>query len=161
MKASVLLNLLLMYGILIGVNLPAPLLGLNFEDGDARERLWYEPPGYVIPVAWFVLFALLAVARSELTRIDPAGAGGWLVVGLAVLCATYAYYTLGFASLTGISALWFGLAGNLAVILVAAVVAYKISATSVTAASLVVPVVVWTAYATAIVVGEMKVQRLI
>ena len=56
-------SLFLLYGILIGVNLPAPFLGLEFDNDPPAQRLWYAPPGWVIPAAWFVLFALLAAAR--------------------------------------------------------------------------------------------------
>ncbi|MBE9178573.1 tryptophan-rich sensory protein [Oculatella sp. LEGE 06141] len=155
MNGPLIANIVLMYGILIGVNLPAPLLGLDFQEDSVRQRLWYEPPGYVIPIVWFVLFTLLGIARYELARRNPGGNIHWLITGLAILCATYAYYTLGLSKLTGVSALWFGLVGNVAVILSALLVAYQLGTASMTASLLVVPVAVWTVYATAIVIGEL------
>jgi tryptophan-rich sensory protein len=131
---------------------------LVFESNEPDRRLWYEPPGFVIPLVWFVLFTLLAIARYQLTRSGD-GAGG-PVVALAVLCATYAYYTLGLARLTGVSALWFGLFGNILVIIAALAVAYLARQESATAALLVVPVAIWTSFATAIVVGQMRLQGL-
>jgi tryptophan-rich sensory protein len=59
-----------------------------------------------------------------------------------VLCATYACYTLGLAKVTGISALWYGLAGNAAVIIAAILVAYKVYPVSQTAAFLFIPVAI-------------------
>jgi tryptophan-rich sensory protein len=80
---------------------------------------------------------------------------------LAILCATYAYYTLGLGKLTGISPLWFGLIGNLLVIVFALFVTLKLAPASRPAAKLVFPVALWTAYATTIVLGEMKFQKLL
>lgn len=159
MTTQFLPNIALMYGILIGVNIPASLLGLDFDDDTPRQRLWFEPPGYVIPIAWFVLFALLALALQAIARMDPTASVRWWVVGLAVLCATYAYYTLGLQKLTHISALWFGLVGNLVVIVAALAIAYAAYPVSATAAYYILPVAVWTTYATAIVIGELKAQK--
>lgn len=161
MNMQLILNVLLMYAILIGVNLPAPFLGLSFRETEPRRRLWFEPPGFVIPLAWFILFTLLGIARHLLLTAGGEPSGGWLIIVLAVLCACYAYYTLGLARLTGVSALWFGLGGNLAVIILALVVALLLRPISATVSLLVLPVAVWTGYATAIVLGEMRAQRLV
>ncbi|GAB2791685.1 hypothetical protein GCM10027275_40670 [Rhabdobacter roseus] len=156
---SLLLSILLFFGILIVVNIPAPFLGLNFES-DAKPRLWFQPPGFVIPIVWFVLFTLLGIARYNLLQAQQNGYQGWLL-GLAVLCATYAYYTLGLAKWMGISALWYGLIGNLIVIAFAALVVYKLYPVSKVASFLTLPVILWTAFASLIVVGEMKLEKLI
>jgi tryptophan-rich sensory protein len=151
-------NILVMYAILVGLNLPAPFLGLDFERDKERKRLPFEPPGFVIPVVWFVLFTMLGIARY-LTQPSPTFQ--WLLVGLAVLCASYAYYTLGLAKATKISALWFGLFGNVAVIFCAALLAYLALSLSAVAALLIFAVVLWTLFATFIVLGEMKMQGLV
>ena len=114
----------------------------------------------MIPIVWFVLFTLLGVARYQLLQTPQPQLQGWLF-GLAFLCATYAYYTLGLAKLTHISALWFGLLGNVAVILLAAWVVWRLRPASPTAALLTAPVIAWTVYASLIVLGEMKRQKLI
>lgn len=158
--SGLLLSVLLLYAILVGVNVPAPWLGLEFDGPEPDRRLWFEPPGFVIPVVWFVLFTMLGVARYWVLERTGA-AEAWLVVGLAVLCAAYAYYTLGLARLTGISPLWFGLWGNLAVVAAALFVALQVYGVSPGAALLVVPVAVWTSFATAIVVGQMRAQGLV
>jgi tryptophan-rich sensory protein len=157
---SIVANVALMYGILVVVNLPAPLLGLRFEDSTPQERLWFEPPGWAIGLAWFVLFALLGLARWSLEKASGPDAGR-LVVALAILCSTYAYYTLGLAKLTGVSALWYGLWGNLVVVACALLVAWRVAAVSPTAAVAVLPVAAWTAFATAIVIGRVRAQALL
>jgi tryptophan-rich sensory protein len=159
MSSSLLLSILLFYVILIGVNIPAPFLGLDFESGE-KPVLWYQPPGFVIPIVWFVLFTLLGIARHHLIQTGNMNLQGLLIV-LAVLCASYAYYTLGFAKLTHISALWFGFWGNVAVIAAAVFVVVRLYPVSATAAWLTLPVIVWTCYATLIVLGEMRLQKLI
>ncbi|MBG9376379.1 tryptophan-rich sensory protein [Panacibacter sp. DH6] len=159
MTATILLSILLFYGILVVVNIPAPFVGLEF-DSDNKPSLWYAPPGFVIPIVWFVLFTLLGIARYKLVSQQLPDYQWWLFV-LAFLCAAYAYYTLGLAKLTHISALWFGLIGNIIVILFAVLVVVKLLPVSKTAALLTVPVILWTAYASLIVLGEMKQQRLI
>jgi tryptophan-rich sensory protein len=161
MNSSLLVNIGLMYAILIGANLPASLLGIDFQEDDARQRLWFEPPGYVIPLAWFALFTMLGVARYELVISEQGEEAQWLLIGLAIVCATYAYYTIGLSKLTGISALWYGLVGNAFVIVLALIVAYVVGAKATTAGLLVLPVAVWTTYAAAIVIGEMRAQHLI
>ncbi len=155
---NILLNILIFIGILIVVNIPAPFIGLEFETR-STNRLWYAPPGIVIPIAWFILFTLLGLSRYFLVQAEKTEYQLWLY-GLALLCATYAYYTLGFAKLTHISALWFGLIGNIVVILFAAFVIWKLHPISKTAAYLIIPIIVWTLYATLIVLGEMKLGKL-
>lgn len=153
------ISVLIFYAILVGVNIPAPFIGLEFDSGET-SRLWYAPPGFVIPIVWFVLFTLLGVASDVLRREGHADVR-WLLDALAVLCAAYAYYTLGLAKLTNVSALWYGLIGNIVVIIFAAFVVIKLFPLSTVAAGLTVPVIVWTIFASFIVTGEMKLEKLI
>ena len=157
--STLIVSILTFYGILIIVNIPAPYLGLEFESG-AKPKLWYAPPGFVIPVVWFILFTLLGIARHHLIQTG-LNSYQWLLYGLAFLCATYAYYTLGLAKLTNSSALWFGLIGNIVVILFATFVVYKLLMINKTAGLLTIPVIVWTTFASVIVIGEMKLEKLI
>lgn len=152
---QLILSIGLMYLILILVNVPAPWLGLKFESSDASRRLWFEPPGYLIPIVWFVLFTLMGIARARLADVD-ASTMRWWIDGLAVLCAAYAYYTLGLSRLTGVSPLWFGLWGNLVVIVAALWVARRIGMADAAGGWLILPVALWTAYATAIVLGKLQ-----
>jgi|GEM_PF-1116101 len=161
MSTGLLWNILIFYAILIGINLPAPLLGIEFESGE-KSPLWYAPPGWVIPVVWFVLFALLGTARSEIQKNKPdTSEADLLLFGLAFLCASYAYYTLGLSKITGVSPLWFGLFGNMLVILFCIFVCIRIKTISPLATGLIFPVAIWTFYATLIVIGEMKNKALI
>jgi tryptophan-rich sensory protein len=162
MNGQVIGNIVLMYAILIIVNLPAGWLGLAFES-DRTSRLWYQPPGFVIPIVWFVLFTLMGIARYQVRHsANPSGvSASWWIVVLAILCASYAYYTIGLAKVTHISALWFGLWGNLVVIIFAGVVFYFMYKLLPSASWLILPVCLWTSFATLIVVGQLKQQGLL
>lgn len=157
MVGSLILSILSFYGILILVNIPAPFIGLEFESGE-KPSLWYAPPGFVIPIVWFVLFTLLGIGRYNLIHANLNHYQWWLY-GLAFLCASYAYYTLGLAKLTNISALWYGLIGNITVIIMALIVVAKIYPLHKTVAYLTIPVIIWTIYASIIVIGEMKLEK--
>ncbi|MGB4770524.1 MAG: TspO/MBR family protein [Chitinophagaceae bacterium] len=159
MALSWILNILLFYAILVVVNILAPFLGLKFDSGP-EPRLSYAPPGFIIPVVWFGLFALLGIARYYLIQSGHKSFQWWLY-GLAFLCAAYACYTLGLSQLTRVSALWFGLIENIAVIIFAAFVVYKLFPVNKTAAYLTIPVIIWTAFASIIVLGEMRLDKLI
>lgn len=141
-------EVLLMWGVLVAVNVPAAAIGLDFDDGPRRPG---DPPGWLVTSAWIVLFACLGIARARLDG-SPAAAVLWL----AVLCATYAWYTIGLARLTGVSPLWLGLVGNLVVITAAATLAAVVAAHDRTAAVLVATVVPWTAYATLVIVRQLR-----
>lgn len=150
-------NILLFYLILFVVNIPAPFLGLNFEES-AADTVSFAPPGFVIPIVWWILFTLLGIARFLILPRSPTpNADSKLLLGLGILCAGYAYYTLGLEKLTGISSLWFGLFGNIVVIATSSYVVWKLRRASAPfAALLVAPVVLWTLFATFIVIGELK-----
>ena len=161
MNINLLLNILLFYGIILVVNLPAALLGLKF-DGDPNEKVWFSPPGYVIPIVWWILFTLLGIARYRVVQIGSASViDSWLLIGLGVLCAAYAYYTLGLQAITGISALWFGLIGNIVVIAAALFVIRQLYGSVPAASFLVAPIVLWTSFATLVVLVEIKAARLV
>jgi tryptophan-rich sensory protein len=159
MVSSILLSILLFYGILIIVNIPAPFIGLKFKTNRVKN-LWYEPPGYVIPIVWFLLFTRLGFSRHSLIKADLEGLQWWLFA-LAFLCATYACYTLGLAKLNSISALWFGLFGNLVVILFTIILIITLLPLSREAAWHIFPIIIWTFYTTLIVLGQMKQGKLI
>lgn len=139
-------------GIVVVVNIPTSLLGLRFDEQPAGVLL--SPPGWLVVLAWCLLFPAMGVARWLVVTSGAPGADrtGWLIVALAVLCASYAYYTLGLERLTGVSSAVFGLAGNLAVIGFALFVASRAATFSSISACLIAAVAAWTAFATISVV---------
>lgn len=152
---SLALNLVLFMGILILLNVPAYFLGLRFQGNEPQKRLWFEPPGFVIPLVWVGLFTLLAILRHQLL-LEGQDQLAMMIVILAVVCASYAYYTLGLEKLTGISALKFGLAGNILVLLAAIWVGDQVSDLSSNLSYLIFPIVAWTFFATMIIIGQLR-----
>lgn len=150
-------NILFFYLILFIVNIPVPFLGLNFDES-AADTVSFAPPGFVIPIVWWILFTLLGMARFLILRRsgNESKKDSMLVLGLGFLCATYAYYTLGLEKLTGISSLWFGLFGNIVVIAAASYLVWRFQRTTPFASLLIAPVILWTLFATLIVIGELK-----
>lgn len=155
---SLLANFVLFYAILVLINLPVPFLGLKFSGNEVNKRLWFEPPGFVIPLVWVVLFFFLAILRYKLLEVQADDLAS-LVIFLAVLCSSYPYYTLGLEKLTGISALKLGLIGNILVILAGLWVGDQVGDFSSKLSYLVFPVVVWTFYATMILIGQLRLAR--
>jgi tryptophan-rich sensory protein len=66
---------------------------------------------------------------------------------------------LGLEKLTGISALKFGLAGNILVILAALWVGRMVSDLSANLSYLVFPIVIWTFFATMIILGQLRMSK--
>ena len=69
MTWTLILSILAFYGILIAVNIPAPFLRLNFDNGET-PKLWYASPGFVIPIVWFILFTLPGIGRYNLIESE-------------------------------------------------------------------------------------------
>lgn len=158
MNASLLFNILLLWGMLILTNVPALLFGLRFEGNVPKKRLWFEPPGFIIPIVWVFLFLMLAFLRYKLVlgnRHDLAA----MILTLAFICASYPYYTLGLEKLTGISALKFGFAGNIVVILSALFVGIEISEFSSNLSYLIYPIVIWTFFVSMIILGQLRLLK--
>ncbi|WP_299793829.1 tryptophan-rich sensory protein [uncultured Marivita sp.] len=154
---SLVVNMIGFLALLLLVNVPAGLLGLEFG-GDGPSPASLAPPGWLVVAAWLILFPAMGYARwSVLEAGGPPGLGVAIIL-LGVLCASYAYYTLGLAQFTGISALWFGLIGNGVVILFALFLAMQAWPVSTGAGIALAAVAVWTAFASISVVQELLLQ---
>ena len=158
MNSSLLFNIGLLWGMLFLINIPAYFLGLKFEGNVSNKRLWFEPPGFVIPIVWVFLFLMLAYLRYKLV-IGNEHDSATMILVLAFICASYPYYTLGIEKLTQISALKFGIWGNILVILTALWVGVEISAFSANLSYLIYPIVIWTFFASMIILGQLRIHK--
>lgn len=158
MNSSLLFNIGLLLGMLFLTNIPAYFLGLKFEGNIPNKRLWFEPPGFVIPIVWVFLFLMLAYLRYKLVMGNEHDQATMILV-LAFICASYPYYTLGLEKLTQISALKFGLGGNILVIFTALWVGVEISSFSANLSYLIYPIVVWTFFASMIILGQLRILK--
>lgn len=158
MNSSLLFNIGLLWGMLFLINVPAFFLGFKFEGNVPNKRLWFEPPGFVIPIVWVFLFLMLAYLRHKLV-IGNEHDLAMMILILAFICASYPYYTLGLEKLTRISALKFGLGGNILVILAALWVGIEISNFSANLSYLIYPIVIWTFFANMIILGQLRILK--
>lgn len=132
----------------VAVNVLAAMSGAVFKPGAWYETLakpWWNPPKWAFPVAWTLIFALIALS----------GWTAWLAAG-GVLAAplAFAVYVLQLALNAGWSAVFFGLKRpDLALvevgfmflaILINVILFFQISAA---AGWLMVPYLLWTAFA--------------
>lgn len=151
-------NISLFLGILFLVNIPAPFLGLKFKGNSVRKRLWFEPAGSVIPVVWIGLFLILGFLRYQLVLLGASNLADMLIL-FALICSTYAYYTIGLEKLTGISALKFGLFGNALIIISAIKIGVDVAELSKSLSYLIYPIVVWTFFASRIQLGQLRIKE--
>lgn len=158
MNSSLLFNIGLLWGMLFLTNIPAYFLGLKFEGNVPKKRLWFEPPGFVIPIVWVFLFLMLAYLRYKLV-IGNEHDLAMMILILAFICASYPYYTLGLEKFTRISALKFGLGGNILVILTALWVGIEISNFSANLSYFIYPIVIWTFFANMIILGQLRILK--
>jgi tryptophan-rich sensory protein len=158
MNASLLFNISLLAGILLVTNIPGYFLGFKFQGNIPKKRLWFEPPGFVIPIIWIFFFIIFAYVRFSL-ELRNEHELAMKVLLLAFVCALYPYYTLGLEKLTGISALKFGLAGNVLVILTALMVGIQVAEFSANLSYLIYPIIIWTFFASMILLGQLRLLK--
>lgn len=145
---SLILNISIAVALCLVIN--AVIFGSGWDASDTDAQIWFAPPGYVVGTVWVILFGLIGAARYLLNASGEAAKGtkNWLVI-LLLFCLAYPIYTIGFNSEI------LGFAGNLATIALTIFVFTKTFRFSKTAASLLVPIIVWVSFATLIVMAEL------
>ncbi len=130
-------------------------LGWNATVDPAREP-FFAPPGFIIGLVWMLLFALMAAARWNLNcaaishaLADNALSARARLTTLVLSCLSWPLYSLAIGSVVG------GLIGCLASLALAVSAVARAWSVSRSSAALVVPVVVWLIFATAILVAEL------
>ena len=141
-------------GVLLGLALAAN--GAIFAFGWNQSRFVmprWTPPGWAIGSVWVVLFVLFGIARWRLghaaAELRPLGGRSQVMVQtarhaldlLVLLCLGYVFYAIASGSLLA------ALIGNIVTLAVAAWAARAAAAVSRPAALLIVPSVVWLAFA--------------
>jgi tryptophan-rich sensory protein len=118
-------------------------IGINNPPGDwyaGLEKPWFTPPGILFPIAWTVLYILIAVAGWRVVR---AGLKGALALWLVQMALNFSWSPTFFgAHLVG----W-GLAIILAMLAVILLFIAKTWRTERTAALLFLPYAAWVAFA--------------
>lgn len=108
----------------------------------------------IVPYVWLVLFAAMGIAFWLTARAEDGRIGrAWLIAALVGLCAAYPIYT------GNLNSPAVALAGNGAVIALAAFAAWRIWPLSAAAAALLLPVIAWVALASVALIALMTGQR--
>jgi len=123
-----LLSPLLLNGIIFGLHWDTP--------HPANPML---PPGAIVGSIWMLLFLAMGIARWLVAQRNAASAK-W-PDALAIACMLYPLYTAGLRSLT------IGFWGTVVTLILAAAVLLRVRPIRISAAALIVPVIVWLAYA--------------
>lgn len=147
-------GLALNIGVALGAVLLTNLLILLFNPSQMTtpaETYRFEPPGWVIGLVWTLLFAALGLSRWLIlgTRVGQTKGADWIVL-LLLLCAAYPFYTLGLRSPV------MGLIGNAVTCVFALWVANRVRQRSVTAAWLISSVAAWVAFASVLIVEQLR-----
>lgn len=111
----------------------------------------FQPAGWVIGAVWMMLFAAMGAARWATFRDGARDRSrSWMIPGLILACFAYPYYTLGFRSLE------LGLAGSIATMVFAAVIAWRLAGRSRLGALLVLPTALWCAFASVLLIRTLQ-----
>jgi translocator protein len=152
-RSALSLNVLLMVSATIVLNGLIFALGWDTSTASASAKIpAFAPPGWVVGLVWTaILFPLMATARWQLnTYAEPsASSARATVTALLICCLIWPFYSLALGSLIG------GLIGNLITIGIALYAIWRVRLVSRNAALLIVPVVLWVVFATAIILSEM------
>ena len=133
--------------VFIGFVCCAAITGAMFPTGDwyeALNRPWWTPPNWLFPIAWTVLYLMIAVAGWRVWKADGVGAALVIwAIGLALNAAwswlMFGEHKIGWA-LADLTAMWISIVAFIWL-------AWPIDRT---AAYLYLPYLVWVSYAGAL-----------
>lgn len=119
----------------------AVIFAAGWDSGaSSQPRPSFAPPGYVVGIIWTILFGCMGAARW----LVRGTAASRLVVMLILLCLAYPFYT------AGLSNARVGVAGTVVTGIVAIYVLFRAWPVSTTAGLLLVPLIAWLGFATAL-----------
>lgn len=151
-------GLVINVGVAVGSALLANAIiwALDWNSGeDASKSPSFAPPGYIVGIVWVILFACMGAARWSIVRdaVSENGRsrGSRLLIVLVILCALFPFYSLAPDSNVA------GLIGTLVTLAFAAFVTRTVRPLSRTAFNLMIPLMVWLLYATAIIVRTVQI----
>jgi len=139
-------------GLAVSLGLLANLLALWCGRGmESDSAPWFAPPAWIAALVWLFLFALLGASRWMLNSYTIIGVATarTMVTLLIACCLLWPFYSLPVVDL-GIA-----LAANIITTALAIATIVIVRRRSVEAASLVMPLVVWLAFATIVALAAI------
>lgn len=140
-------------GLAVSLGLLANGLAIWFGRGMEFDPMpWLSPPAWLAAIVWLFLFVLLGASRWMLNSYTIIGVATarTMVTLLIVLGLLWPFYSLPVVDLR------VTLIANAATLALAIAAAVLVGRRSIEAASLIMPVIVWLAFATLVVLSAME-----
>ena len=125
------------------------LSGNSFEFFEILTKPPFSPPGWIFPIVWFILYALMGFAAYLIYKSDSKGRNSALVIYWAQLFLNFLWSIVFFRfNLTGLSA-----AVILALLVMVTFMIFKFGKINTKAAAINIPYLLWLLYASYLNIG--------
>ena len=141
-----------LFWVLASLSLNGLIFALGWNDSTTLPlKPSWAPPGWLVGTLWVVLFVFMGLAHGRLYAAKSA-ASTW-VMALLLSCLVYPLYTVGLQN--GIVGWW----GNLFTLILALVVLWQTRADT-TNSWLILPVVLWLAFALCLTTSTLHINTI-
>lgn len=125
------------------------LSGNSFEFFETLTKPPFSPPGWIFPIVWFILYALMGFAAYLIYKSDSKGRNSALVIYWAQLFLNFLWSIVFFRfNLTGLS-----VAVILALLVMVTFMIFKFGKINTKAAAINIPYLLWLLYASYLNIG--------
>lgn len=125
------------------------LSGNSFEFFETLTKPPFSPPGWIFPIVWFILYALMGFAAYLIYKSDSKGRNSALVIYWAQLFLNFLWSIVFFRfNLTGLS-----VAVILALLVMVTFMIFKFGKINTKAAAINIPYILWLLYASYLNIG--------
>lgn len=128
------------------------LSGNSFEFFEILTKPPFSPPGWIFPIVWFILYALMGFAAYLIYKSDSKGRNSALVIYWAQLFLNFLWSIVFFRfNLTGLS-----VAVILALLVMVTFMIFKFGKINTKAAAINIPYLLWLLYASYLNIGILS-----
>ncbi|MDD6824602.1 MAG: tryptophan-rich sensory protein [Oscillospiraceae bacterium] len=128
------------------------LSGNSFEFFETLTKPPFSPPGWIFPIVWFILYALMGFAAYLIYKSDSKGRNSALVIYWAQLFLNFLWSIVFFRfNLTGLS-----VAVILALLVMVTFMIFKFGKINTKAAAINIPYLLWLLYASYLNIGILS-----
>ena len=125
------------------------LSGNSFEFFETLTKPPFSPPGWIFPIVWFILYALMGFAAYLIYKSDSKGRNSALVIYWAQLFLNFLWSIVFFRfNLTGLS-----VAVILSLLVMVTFMIFKFGKINTKAAAINIPYLLWLLYASYLNIG--------
>ena len=128
------------------------LSGNSFEFFETLTKPPFSPPGWIFPIVWFILYALMGFAAYLIYKSDSKGRNSALVIYWAQLFLNFLWSIVFFRfNLTGLS-----VAVILSLLVMVTFMIFKFGKINTKAAAINIPYLLWLLYASYLNIGILS-----